>query len=116
MLDAIERHASTGFLTRTDFDRRDRRGQSTYEQRPEVARARDRHRLRRADQQRRRQRRALQLPQHGRADGQHARGDDYVVLDDVLAATTINLGLGDDRVQVGQVFRSERVKDSGRQS
>ena len=37
-------------------------------------------------------------------------GDDYVVLDDVLAATTINLGLGEDRVQVGQVFRSERVR------
>jgi Ca2+-binding RTX toxin-like protein len=38
-------------------------------------------------------------------------GDDYLVTDDVRAATTINLGLGDDRVQVGQVFRSERVKD-----
>ncbi len=34
------------------------------------------------------------------------------MLDDVLAATTINLGDGNDRVQVGQVFRSERVKDS----
>jgi Ca2+-binding RTX toxin-like protein/outer membrane protein OmpA-like peptidoglycan-associated protein len=38
-------------------------------------------------------------------------GDDYVVLDDLLAAATINLGEGNDRVQVGQVFRSERVKD-----
>lgn len=38
-------------------------------------------------------------------------GADYVVLDDLLAAATINLGDGNDRVQVGQVFRSERVKD-----
>jgi Ca2+-binding RTX toxin-like protein len=38
-------------------------------------------------------------------------GNDYVVIDDVLAPTTINLGIGEDRVQVGQVFRSERVKD-----
>ena len=38
-------------------------------------------------------------------------GDDYVVFDDVLAPTTVNLGIGVDRVQVGQVFRSERVKD-----
>ena len=38
-------------------------------------------------------------------------GEDYVVSDDVLAATTINLGLDDDTVQVGQVFRSERSKD-----
>ncbi len=37
-------------------------------------------------------------------------GNDYVVLDDVLAATTVNLGLGEDKVQVGQVFRSERVR------
>jgi Ca2+-binding RTX toxin-like protein len=36
-------------------------------------------------------------------------GADLVVTDDVTAATTINLGTGDDRVQVGQVFRSERV-------
>jgi Ca2+-binding RTX toxin-like protein len=35
-------------------------------------------------------------------------GDDYVVSDDVIAATTINLGLGNDRVQVGQVFESPR--------
>ena len=40
-------------------------------------------------------------------------GNDYVVLDDVIAPTTINLGLGEDKVQVGQVFRSERVKDPG---
>lgn len=40
-------------------------------------------------------------------------GDDYVVSDDVLAATTIHLGLGADRLQIGQVFRSERVKDFG---
>lgn len=38
-------------------------------------------------------------------------GDDYVVFDDLLAAATINLGDGNDRTQVGQVFRSERVKD-----
>ena len=38
-------------------------------------------------------------------------GDDYLVLDDLLAAATINLGDGNDRVQVGQVFRSERVRD-----
>ena len=38
-------------------------------------------------------------------------GDDYVVFDDLLAAATINLGEGKDRVQVGQVFRSERVRD-----
>jgi Ca2+-binding RTX toxin-like protein/outer membrane protein OmpA-like peptidoglycan-associated protein len=37
-------------------------------------------------------------------------GNDYVVLDDVLAPTTVNLGLGEDRAQVGQVFRSERVR------
>src|SRR5262249_47214333 len=35
-------------------------------------------------------------------------GDDQVVSDDVIAATTINLGLGNDRVQVGQVFKSQR--------
>ncbi|MCH5374711.1 MAG: hypothetical protein JJ992_12105, partial [Planctomycetes bacterium] len=40
-------------------------------------------------------------------------GDDYVVSDDVIAPTTVNLGLGDDRIQVGQVFRSERVRDPG---
>src|SRR5262249_51228163 len=39
------------------------------------------------------------------------QGDDYVVADDVIAPTTINLGSGDDRVQIGQVFRSERTKD-----
>lgn len=39
--------------------------------------------------------------------------DDYVVLDDVIAPTTINLGLGQDKAQVGQVFRSERVRDPG---
>ncbi|QSA97859.1 OmpA family protein [Methylococcus sp. EFPC2] len=38
-------------------------------------------------------------------------GNDYVVSDDVIAATTVNLGLGEDRMQVGQVFRSERVKN-----
>ena len=38
-------------------------------------------------------------------------GNDYVVLDDVIAPTTINLGLDDDRIQIGQVFRSERVKN-----
>ncbi|CAM5793933.1 LEPR-XLL domain-containing protein [Rhizobacter fulvus] len=38
-------------------------------------------------------------------------GDDIVALDDVLVPTTVNLGLGADKVQVGQVFRSERVKD-----
>jgi outer membrane protein OmpA-like peptidoglycan-associated protein/Ca2+-binding RTX toxin-like protein len=38
-------------------------------------------------------------------------GDDYVVSDDVIAATTVNLGIGEDRMQVGQVFRSERVKN-----
>ncbi len=37
-------------------------------------------------------------------------GNDYVVLDDALAATTVNLGLGEDKAQVGQVFRSERVR------
>jgi Ca2+-binding RTX toxin-like protein/outer membrane protein OmpA-like peptidoglycan-associated protein len=36
--------------------------------------------------------------------------NDYVVLDDVLGATTVNLGIGEDKVQVGQVFRSERVR------
>src|SRR6185436_799112 len=39
-------------------------------------------------------------------------GDDYVVSDDVLAATTINLGTGNDYVQIGQVFRSDRVVDN----
>src|SRR6185436_9317536 len=38
-------------------------------------------------------------------------GDDYVVSDDVMAATTINLGIGKDKVQIGQVFRSERKVD-----
>ncbi|MES2992163.1 MAG: OmpA family protein [Pseudomonadota bacterium] len=38
-------------------------------------------------------------------------GADYVVLDDLLAAASINLGDGNDRFQAGQVFRSERVKD-----
>jgi Ca2+-binding RTX toxin-like protein len=38
-------------------------------------------------------------------------GDDYVVSDDVIASTTVNLGLGEDEVQIGQVFRSERSKD-----
>ena len=38
-------------------------------------------------------------------------GTDYVVLDDLLAAATINLGDGNDRAQIGQVFRSERIKD-----
>jgi hypothetical protein len=37
-------------------------------------------------------------------------GNDYVVLDDALTATTVNLGIGEDKVQVGQVFRSERVR------
>src|SRR5437667_8711308 len=37
------------------------------------------------------------------------QGNDYAVLDDTLAATTINLGLGEDRAQVGQVFNSQRV-------
>ena len=41
-------------------------------------------------------------------------GDDYVVIDDLLAAATVNLGDGNDRVQVGQVFKSERVKDPAR--
>src|SRR5262249_30093196 len=39
------------------------------------------------------------------------QGDDYVVSDDVIAPATINLGTGDDRVQFGQVFRSERTRD-----
>src|SRR5262249_29621767 len=37
------------------------------------------------------------------------QGNDYVVLDDVIGITSINLGLGNDRVQVGQVFNSARV-------
>ncbi|WP_283806368.1 LEPR-XLL domain-containing protein [Bradyrhizobium sp. cf659] len=39
-------------------------------------------------------------------------GDDYVVCDDVLGATTINLGTGNDRIQIGQVFHSERIVDN----
>jgi|GEM_PF-6918000 len=39
------------------------------------------------------------------------QGDNHIVLDDVIGATTINLGLGNSRVQVGQVFNSQRVGD-----
>src|SRR5262249_30587510 len=36
------------------------------------------------------------------------RGDDTVVVDDTRAAATVNLGLGNDQIQVGQVFKSPR--------
>jgi len=35
-------------------------------------------------------------------------GDDYVAADDALAVFTINGGVGDDRFQIGQVFKSQR--------
>jgi hypothetical protein len=38
-------------------------------------------------------------------------GDDYVASDDARAVTTINGGPGDDRFQVGQMFKSRRTAD-----
>jgi Ca2+-binding RTX toxin-like protein len=39
-------------------------------------------------------------------------GDDYVASDDTLAVFTINGGVGNDRLQIGQVFKSQRDTDS----
>ena len=40
-------------------------------------------------------------------------GDDYVAVDDTRAEFTVNLGIGDDQIQVGQLFRSERNGEAG---
>src|SRR5207245_1110883 len=40
-------------------------------------------------------------------------GDDTVALDDNLAATTVNGGAGNDRFQVGQIFKSPRDAAAG---
>jgi len=40
-------------------------------------------------------------------------GDDLVAVDDTRAVGTVNLGLGDDRIQIGQIFRSQRDSAAG---